>query len=167
MSCLGVHFALTEEDATTLLLKATDADRLEFVQEDIEERYFDDDRIYVAQSDKAWDAMHRGLAGGPLRYEGGDYPLNLAVIGGDPLYGAGDYIMSLKTPSQVKVVAAALASLTHDQFRQRYQSIDSEDYGFDLTDEDFEYTWNWLQEVTRLYQTAAAEGRHVLFTADQ
>lgn len=42
-----------------------------------------------------------------------------------------------------------------------------EDYGFDLTDADFEYTWKWLQEVVRLYQTAADESRYILFTADQ
>jgi hypothetical protein len=34
-------------------------------------------------------------------------------------------------------------------------------------DEDFAYTWEWFQDVRRLYQRAAAEGRHVLFTADQ
>jgi hypothetical protein len=94
MSCLGVHFALTDEDATALLHKATNADRLEFVQEHIEERYFNDEDIYIAQSDKAWDAMHRALAAGPLRYEDGDYPLSLAVIGGDALYDEDDYIMS-------------------------------------------------------------------------
>lgn len=167
MSCLGVHFALTDDDAKTLLLKVTSADRLEFVQEDIEERYFDDEQIYIAQSDKAWDAMQRALSGGPLRYEGGDYPLSLVVIGGEALYEADDYIMSLKTPAQVKVVAAALVRLTRDEFRKRYQAIATEDYGFDLTDEDFEYTWHWLQEVIRLYQTAAAESRYMLFTADQ
>lgn len=167
MPCLGVHFALSDADAKTLLLKATSADRLEFIQEDIEERYFDDDDIYIAQSDKAWDAMHRALARGPLRYEGGEYPLSLAVIGGEPLYDEDDYIMSLKTPAQVKVVAAALARLTRDEFHERYQAIAPEDYGFALTDEDFEYTWDWLQEVVRLYQTAAAENRYILFTADQ
>lgn len=45
--------------------------------------------------------MHRTLAAGPLRYEGGDYPLGLAVIGGEPLYDEDDYIMSLATPAQV------------------------------------------------------------------
>jgi hypothetical protein len=57
--------------------------------------------------------------------------------------------------------------LTRAEFSERYQAIDAEDYGHELTDEDLEYTWNWLQEVIRLYQTAAAENRYVLFTADQ
>ncbi len=67
----------------------------------------------------------------------------------------------------MKDVAAAIASITEEQFKERYNSIDPDEYGFDLTDEDFQYTWEWFQEVRTLYQTATAENRHVLFTADQ
>jgi hypothetical protein len=89
------------------------------------------------------------------------------VLGGLPLYGQDDYIMSLKTPAQVRDVAIAIADITQEQFRERYNAIDPTEYGFDLSDEDFQYTWEWFQEVRALYQTAASEGRHVLFTADQ
>lgn len=167
MACLGVHFALSSDDVALLLSKQNDEERLSFVQEGIEERYFDGPRRYIAQSDKAWDAMQRAHSDGLLSYEGGEYPLNHAVLGGQPLYSDEDYIISLKTPEQVKDVALVLAGLTQAQFRELYAAINPEEYGFDLTDEDFRYTWQWFKEVCTLYQTAASEGRHVLFTADQ
>lgn len=167
MSCLGVHFALSDADVATLLAKASDEDRLTAITDDIEDRYFEDPRTYIAQSDKSWDAMHRALSNGYLTSDGGEYPLNHVVIGGELIYGGDEYIMSLKTPNQVRDIASALALLTESSFRERYNAIDSEDYGFDLTDEDFEYTWGWFEDVRALYQRAADEKRHVLFTADQ
>ncbi len=98
MACLGVHFALSDDDVAALLSKSSDRERLTLVQEDIEDRYFKEPRTYIAQSDKAWDAMHRTLSDGLLSYDGGEYPLNHAVLGGQPLYAQSDYIISLKTP---------------------------------------------------------------------
>lgn len=167
MACLGVHFALSVDDVALLLSKQNDKERLMLIREDIEERYFAEPGRYIAQCDKAWDAMHRALSDGLLSYDGGQYPLNHVVLGGQPLYSENDYIISLKTPEQVREVALAIAGLTQEHFRERYDAINPKEYGFDLTDEDFHYTWEWFQEVCTLYQTAASEGRHVLFTADQ
>jgi Domain of unknown function (DUF1877) len=75
--------------------------------------------------------------------------------------------MSLKTPAQVKDVAAELAGLDEAEFRRRYERIDIASYDGQVGDEDFGYTWNWFQDVRQLYQRAAAEGRYVPFTADQ
>lgn len=169
MSCLGVHFALSNEDVALLRgLKSGEA-RLEHLQEVIEEEYMSDngpDAMY-AENDKAWDAMHRALADGRLTWDGGAYPLNHAVLAGELLYTGSDYIMSLKSPEQVKDIAVALAEIDLDTFTERYRKIDSEDYGFPLTDEDLEYTWEWFQSVRDLYARAAANDRSVLFTADQ
>lgn len=167
MSCLGVHFALSGDDVALLLSKQNDEERLTLIQDEFEERYFEEPGRYIAQSDKAWDAMHRALSDGLLSYDGGQYPLNHVVLGGQPLFSEDDYIISLKTPEQARDVALAIAGLTREQFRERYDAINPEDYGVDLTDEDFQYTWEWFQEVRTLYQTAASEGRHVLFTVDQ
>jgi hypothetical protein len=76
-------------------------------------------------------------------------------------------LLSLKTPAQVRDVAIAIAGITQEQFRECYNVMDPAEYGFDLSDEDFQYTWEWFQEVRALYQTAASAGCHVLFTADQ
>ena len=167
MSCLGVHFALTEEDVATLQSFDDEQDRLSHLQEVLEERYLVEPKTYAAESDKAWDAMHRALSDGKLTWDGGTFPLNHTVLGGKLLYTDSDYIMSLKTPQQVAAIAAALQALTEAEFRRRYDQIDSKSYDGDLDDEDFEYTWNWFEGVRELYVRAASEQRHVLFTADQ
>lgn len=167
MGCLGVHFALTEAEVQTLLDFEDEQDRLDHIQVVIEEDYLSNQREFCSESDKAWDAIHRALGDGEMSLEGGSYPLNHAILGGASLYDADDYIISLKTPAQVKDVAAALTPLTRDEFHQRYWSIDSRKYGRELDDDDFEYTWEWLQAVRDLYRRAADSGRFVLFTADQ
>lgn len=167
MSCRGVHFALTEDDVQALRAIEDALKRLEHFMSVIEEEYFSNRPQYVAESDQAWDAMHRALADGQLTFDGGEYPLNHVVLGGELLYTESDYIMSLKTPEQVKDIAAALHAITKDAFRRRYYSIDADSYGFTLTEEDFSYTWEWFQCVRDLYGRAAQEGRYVLFTADQ
>ena len=167
MSCLGVHFALTENEAAHLRSLNDEQARLEHLQEVIEETYFGKHPHLKAESDKSWDAMHRALADGQLSWDCGRYPLNHAVLAGELLYTESDYIMSLKTPQQVRDIAAALPAITEDEFRRRYFAIDAKSYGLPLTDEDFRYTWDSFQGVRDLYSRAAKEGRFVLFTADQ
>ena len=167
MSCLGVHFALTKEDVAALRAIADEQERLSFLQEDIEERYLAKPANYAAESDKSWDAMHRALSDGRLTWKGGTYPLNHAVLAGELLYTDSDYIMTLKDPAQVRDIANGLRPLTEVHFRARYDAIDRESYGSELTDEDFDYTRHWFQRVRELYERAANEGRFVLFTADQ
>jgi hypothetical protein len=167
MSCLGVYYSLSEDEVRKLKSFQEDSDRLDHLQCEIEEAYFSDHEDRMAQSDKAWDAMHRTLSGGTLTYDTGPYPLRLAVIGGEPIYAEGDYIMSLKKPSEVRDVAQALPAIKKDEFRRNYDAIDPKAYGFPKSDEDFEYTWEWFTGVVTFYQKAAGEGRWVLFTADQ
>jgi hypothetical protein len=111
--------------------------------------------------------MHRALTDGKLTWDGGKYPLNHVVLGGRLLYTEADYIMSLKAPADVRKIAKALDSVTKQSLRLGYDKIDAENYGSDLTDDDFEYTWEWFQGVREFYKRAAQEGRSVLFTADQ
>lgn len=167
MGCLGVHFALTEKEAAYLRSLDDEQARLEHLQEVIEESYFGEYPDLKAESDKSWDAMHRALADGEMTWDGGEYPLNHAVLAGELLYTEPDYIMSLKTPQQVRDIAAALRAVTEEEFRRRYFAIDPKSYGFPLSNEDFQYTWDWFQGVRDLYARAAQEGRFVLFTASQ
>jgi hypothetical protein len=167
MSCLGVHFALTEKEAALLRSLGDNRARLNHLQEVIEPAYFDQQPEFKAESDKSWDAIHRALAGGQLTWTGGDYPLNHTVLAGELLYTDSDYIMSLKTPQQVRDIAAALPSITEEDFRRLYFAIDAKNYGFPLSEQDFRYTWDWFQGVRELYIKAAGGGRFVLFTADQ
>ncbi len=83
------------------------------------------------------------------------------------LYDGDDYILILKSPEQVREVAAALRRVTKEKLRAGYDRIDPDAYGIPLSDEDFQYTWDWFQGVVEFYQRAAAAGHSVLFTADQ
>jgi hypothetical protein len=167
MGCLGVHFSLSEAEVDRLRGFEDDEERVEYLEEELEEEYFANERTRVAESDKSWDALHRALSDGTLAWGGGEYPLNHVVLGGELLYSEPDYIMSLKTPQQVDDVAAALAKITEDDLRRRYFAIDPDAYGYPVTEDDFQYTWHWFQRVREFWMRAAAEGRFVLFTADQ
>jgi hypothetical protein len=60
-----------------------------------------------------------------------------------------------------------LRGVREEDFRRKYFSIDQEDYGFAIGQEEFDYTWSWFQRVRDLYYRAAQAGRYVLFTASQ
>ncbi len=135
MSCLGVHFALDEEQVAAL--KATPEDqRVEFVQEEIEEGLWSADPSRGEETDKAWDAIHRALTDGDLSYDSSPYPLSHVVLGGEPLYGGEDYIISLKTPDQVRDVADALKAVTREELRRGYDRIDAAAYQGELCEEE-------------------------------
>lgn len=167
MSCLGVHFAITENEAVHLRSLTDGKSRLDHLQEVIEQLYFREHPDLTAESDKAWDAMHRTLSDGSLSWDRGRYPLSHVVLAGERLYTDPDYIMSLKTPKQVRDIASALIDVTEAEFRRRYFLIDPKSYGFPLSEDDFGYTWEHLLAVRELYARAASQSRFVLFTADQ
>ena len=167
MACLGVHFAITVEEAERLRSIEDEKERLNHLKEVIEEFYFDERPELKAESHKAWDPMHRALTDGQITWDNGSYPLNHAVLGGELLYTDDDYIMSLKTPEQVRDIADALSAMTAQEFRHRYFVIDQKSYDSPLSEEDYQSTWGWFQEVRALYERAARDGRYVLFTVDQ
>lgn len=167
MSCLGVHFALTEDQVKQLAGIESDSDRLAFLQEEIEERVFDELPELAGESDKAWDAIHRCMTDGKLAYDNGEFPLSHVVLGGKPLYFQSDYIMTLKNPQEVAKIMDALGDVTEHWLRERYFNIPEEDYGVLLSEEDFQYTWEWLANIKDLYAKAAEKGYYVLFSADQ
>ena len=102
-----------------------------------------------------------------LCWDNGRYPLNHVILGGERLYEGDDYVLSLKSPDQVRAIAAALAAATKEKLHAGYVAIDPDNYGMPLSDEDFEYTWEWLRDLVEFYQRAAAVGLSVLFTVDQ
>ena len=167
MGCLGVLFALTEMQVAALRKKKNDKARLEYVQEVIEERFFEESPELVAETDKSWDAIHRSLTDGSLAYNNGVFPLSHVILGGESLYSSEDYIMSLKNPDEVRDIARAIRTVSRDQLRAGYDRINPAEYGLPLTSKDFEYTWEWFSGLAPFWENAARSGRHVLFTADQ
>jgi hypothetical protein len=158
MGCLGVHFSLSSEEVQRI--RAThEFTRVDSIHETFEEEYFANQPERKAESDKAWDAMHRTLSDGELTWDGGDYPLNHVVLGGELLYTGSDFIMVLKSPEQVRDVARALPGVTEAEFRHRYFAISPDSYRFPLSEEDFSYTWEWFQGVREFWLRAATEDR--------
>jgi hypothetical protein len=167
MAFLGVLFSLDEKTVLKLKSFESDGDRLNYLQEEIEEDLMSNHPDKFAELDKSWDALHRSLTDGKLEWSNGTFPLNHVVLAGELLYHEDDYIMSLKTPEQVLKIANAIGAITEENLREGYNKIDSQAYGFELTDEDFEYTWTWFQESLEFWKKAATEKRYVLFTVDQ
>jgi hypothetical protein len=165
MACRGVLFAITQKEAQRLQsVYGNDASVLSILQDEIEEAW---DEAHLCQTDKAWDAIHRCLGDGTLA--GGKDPLRLCILGGEQLDKGDSYIISLLSPEQVKQVANALRSLDKPSLRERYFKIDPTHYAVpsQLNEEDFEYTWEYFQEVREFYEKAAADGRWSIFTVDQ
>jgi hypothetical protein len=167
MSCLGVLFSLSEKEVIKLKKFGSGGDRLVYLQEEIEEIYFDKYPKRVAELDKSWDALHRALTDGKLAYSNGSLPMSHVILGGEILYFEDDYIMTLKAPEQVRQIAAEINNIDEKHLKNGYNKIDSNEYGFPLSDEDFEYTWYWFNSSKEFWKLAAAENRYVLFTADQ
>ena len=164
MAARGVHFAIAPDQLARLLAVSNDDDLMEVIEQ-IEEAW---DKEYLAESDKAWDAIHRCLTDGSLLYESGEYPLNHVICGGRQLYQGEEYTVSLVTSEQVRDVSAAIDPLTEDWMRERYSSLlKPDDYDGEIGDEDFDYAWTWFENVRDLYRKAAASGRAVIFTVDQ
>jgi len=163
MACRGVHFAVSSE-VVDHLLSAKDDESLMAIIEEIEEVWDEDN---LAESDKAWDAIHRLLTDGTLGFGNGEYPLNHCIFGPRQLHNGEDNIVSIVLPAEVRDVAKALNNLTRDQFVERYQTIVPNDYAPEYGDEDLEYSWANFDNIKKLYQSAAAAGQAVVFTVDQ
>lgn len=122
---------------------------------------------WAYETDKAWEAIHRCLTDGKVGFDNGAYPWNLCILGGRQLHSGDDYVVSLKSPQQVGDVAASLLKISRQDLRERYFSISDPNYGQGISEEDFEYTWNWFEGLPRFFSRAAAAKRHVIFTVDQ
>ncbi|MFC9440904.1 YfbM family protein [Nocardia sp. NPDC057030] len=164
MGQLGVHFALTPEQADALL-DADSPDTVLTLIEEIEEGL--DDEADQVSSDKAWDAIHRCLSDGTLDPAGGTYPLSHAVLGGTRLDAGDDYFVSYLTAGQVDDVARALSLLDEQFLRERFFDLDADDYNGPRNADDFDYTWSNLIDIRTFFTRAARTARPVIFTVDQ
>lgn len=230
MACRGVHFAITDEQRDQLLGLNTDEDRVDYLQQDIEEEAMGGEfehsyetvvepptpggpSIFVvggdsesdeigaelaeamggglvrttiteiaqsepsdptyAETDKAWDGIHRCLAewspnvnGGALDKQG-SYPLNLCVLGGRKIMDHEDrYIIRLIEPAEIIDLSAVLEPITKDWMRARYfKHCDGAwpEFG----EEDFEYTWEWFEHLRAFFARVVSNGRAVIFAVDQ
>ncbi len=159
---LGVHFALGPGEEARLLAAVGDDVAVLGVVEQFEEEMFPDH----CDTDKAWDAIHRCLTDGQLEYANGTLPLRAAVLGGRQLYGGDDYTVSYVPAGQVVEVADALGEVGRDWLRDRFTALADTSYDGPRDDDDFEYTWENLQDLREFFAEAARGGRAVVFTVD-
>ena len=164
MACRGVYFAITDKDAARLLSAKSDDEVLTLIQTEIEEKW---DEGWLCETDKAWDAIQRCLTNGKIGFENDASPYHLCVLGGRQLHSGGNYVAALKSPGQVEDIARVLRSVTEENLRQSYFNIDPQDYGFPISEEDFEYTVTWFRRLPGFFEKAAAAKRWVVFTVDQ
>lgn len=117
--------------------------------------------------DKAWHGIHYLLTGTAY---GGDEPLSLAVIGGEEIgpevgYGSARFL----TPSQVSRVASALAEVSTEDLKKRFNPQDmtaKEIYPDDIWVRDgdvaLDYLLEWYEPLVAFYRQAAARRDGVL-----
>ncbi|TDC24991.1 YfbM family protein [Kribbella albertanoniae] len=163
MACRGYFLALDEPSVALLLAQDGNDEGLIEVIDELGMTNAPDE----CEVDKAWDGIHRCLTEGRLGGEDGTYPLNAVVLGGLPLHRGDGYVVSYNTPAEVREVAAALAVLDLDPFIARYWTLDPDDYGAAIDQDDLAYLTSNLQELTTFYQRAAQAGWATVFVVDQ
>jgi hypothetical protein len=163
MACRGYFLALDEPCIELLLTQDGNDERLIEVIQELDMTNVPDE----CGVDKAWDGIHRCLTEGRLGSEDGSYPLNAVVLGGLPLHQGDDYVVSYNTPAEVREVAAALADLDLEPFITRYWTLDPDEYGAAIDQDELTYLTSYLKEMTAFYQRAAQAGWASVFVADQ
>lgn len=163
MSCLGGFRAITREELDKLRAVPR-ADRVPDYLDEME-------TVDLYDVDKSWDAMHRALSGGRLEFGNSPAPGCWVILGGEVLRGdregEEDYIVVCKSPEQVRQVDLFLREMTEDAFRTLYFSMDPEEYNYQMDEEDFGYTWEYLSDSRAFWHSAAEKGLWVLFDVDQ
>lgn len=161
MGCLGVHFAITDEDADRLLAADNDDALMEIVEQ-IEEEW-----EITHETDKAWDAMHRALTNGTLVVDEPEPTLSKVFFGARHLGENDDYFVVLATPAEVKEIADELEGVTEAWLRTQYFELPFPEYDCEKSDEDWGYTWENFRGLPEFYRRAAKEGLYVVFTVSQ
>jgi hypothetical protein len=163
MGCLGVLFAIDDSESTILKNCKNDEELVAYVQDTIEDRWEEE---WLCQTDKSWDAIHRSFADGQMELFGGKLPFNSIIFGGEILNSSSDYYVSFKTNALVRMIADKITEINKESFKRLYSKI-AENYQGDKSDEDFEYTWVYFQEIRNFYIKVARSDKNVIFTVDQ
>ncbi len=166
MSGIGVLFAVESAVVDRLRQMDDDDDRVDFLQREIEEDFFENQPLWLCDLGKTWDAIHRCLTDGDIGWNNGTFPLNHVILGGEQLYDENDYIISLKDAEQVGLIAAALSKVTSRDFRVGYDRISPDDYDGPYGLDDYQSTWDEFEQLVEFYHRAAEAQRSVLFTVD-
>jgi hypothetical protein len=168
MSRRGTVYAITPDEAERLLAlvgndEAVAREALDLYSIDRAKSHF------IAAMDKSWDILHRCLTDGTLRDLGkGITPLSWCLLGGKSLHAGKEFIICYVTADQVAQVAEALDKIEPHWLVGRYRSnLQAGGYEGPISNEDFEYTWDYFTGVRNLYSKAAGANRAMVFVTDQ
>ena len=166
MACRGVFFALTPTQTDHLMALDSDEKRLDYLQLEIEQAW---DEEHLLQTDKAWEAIHRCLADGSMTVAPSASPLGKLILGGTQLYSDPErYILNLIESSELPEISAALKAVTKEWLKSRYDQLKTTDYPQEfISEQDWEYTWDWFSGIPEFVARTAHEGRSLIFTVDQ
>ncbi len=166
MSRFAVHLALTPEDCAGLLEAAEEGDDalVDWLTE--AEKRIKAPFLYVA--DKVWEPIHRCLTedrtpNGGLDGDSGEYPLNMVILGGEPLHEDWSETFWLVEAEDVPAVASALHELEEAWLRKRFFALPDDQFHA-LSEDEFGWVWDELGELRRFFTLAAGHGRAVLCT---
>ncbi|MEO2088534.1 MAG: DUF1877 family protein [Gemmataceae bacterium] len=160
MAGRGSFQAISPDDLTRLLALEGD-ERWDFVAGEVAARF-------VERMDKLWAPIHCALSDGTIDGTLGEPPLCNAVLGDHLVYESrwGSYV-HLKHPTEVAEIATELATLTRDQFADKWEQVepnpDSDALGLSFTRVEAEEFWPCVEGMRAFYERAAAEGLAVLF----
>lgn len=118
--------------------------------------------------DKAWEPIHRCLTGDTgaahhFDFEAGEYPLNLAVLGGEQLLKEGHRSAALILAGDVARVATALAGVEKDWFEQQFFALPDTQF-HEINEEIFEWVWAHFEDLPPFFAEAAANDSAVVCT---
>ncbi len=126
----------------------------------------------MASTEHAWDGIHRSLTDGKL--ELGNTARHLCILGAtERLWlrredGELEYMVNLLEPCEVQRVADAIRGIDRAELHRGYEGIDPESfYALNMSEDDFEYTWDNFQRLRTFFERAANAGRWVVFRVDQ
>ncbi len=161
MSRLGMLYALNREEVEKLR-SVPEEERYDYMLEEIEERLFGTPR--ACELEKAWEGLQFCLGGGVWQEEN-RLPTNI-IFGGEFLVETEEEILTLKTPEEVRQIAAWLRENSlSDWINRHFWSITSPYFLY--RDEDgLEHVLGWSTDIPAFYETAAREGLAVIFTVD-
>jgi hypothetical protein len=166
MSRRGTFYAITHDEAERLMsLVGNDA---ELAKEALELYSFERQRAhFITPVDKTWDPIHRCLTDGTVRGLGSGTTAHAwCVLGGKSLHGGDGLIVCYVAPEQVPEVAKALDDVEIQWFVNRFSNLPSTGYSGPITNEEFQFVWEYFTSVRNLYSKAAEANRAVVFVAD-
>jgi hypothetical protein len=158
---LGMHFALSDEQAARLLAARGDNDALQAIIDELEEGGARARR----STDKAWEPISCALAPSGSERDPDDWPWTGVIVGAEELQAAeSDMMVGYTPPDKVAEVAEALEDLRKEgDFPDAYEAMPEELRNPEYGGEECEYAQANLDDLTDFFVEAAALRAHVIF----